>query len=201
MTYDLAAAAAATETDESTILKSIEGGKISATKDELGEWRIEPVELHRLYPPITKRGFDSNAAETAAAADALDLEGQIAALISQAGDRLRPQLERPALLIEVVGRRRLVIPAPRKSDRPRWPQLPPHADPRRDRPVVRGIEAIDPHAKLGREQTGAARHDRGGARTPIRPIDGESVHAANPAEISAVRRHAPVDAGLTSIGV
>ena len=44
MTYNLAAAAAATETDESTILKSIEGGKISATKDELGEWRIEPVE-------------------------------------------------------------------------------------------------------------------------------------------------------------
>ena len=94
MTYNLAAAAAATETDESTILKSIEGGKIAATKDEFGEWRIEPVELHRLYPPIMKPGSDSDAAKAAAsAADALDLEGQIAVLISQAGDRLRQQLD------------------------------------------------------------------------------------------------------------
>ena len=46
MTYSLAAAATATGTDESTILKSIEGGKIVATKDELGEWHIEPAELH-----------------------------------------------------------------------------------------------------------------------------------------------------------
>jgi predicted site-specific integrase-resolvase len=94
MTYSLAAAAAATDTDESTILTSIEGGKISATKDERGEWRIEPAELHRLYPRITTRGSDSEAARCAAsAADAMDLEGQIAVLIKQAGDRLRQQLD------------------------------------------------------------------------------------------------------------
>jgi hypothetical protein len=89
MTYSLAAAATATGTDESTILKSIEGGKIVATKDELGEWRIEPAELHRLYPPSTKP--DGDAARCAASA--ADLEGQIAALITQAGDRLRQQLD------------------------------------------------------------------------------------------------------------
>jgi hypothetical protein len=94
MTYNLAAAAAATETDESTILKSIEGGKLAATKDELGEWRIEPVELHRLYPPITKLSSDCATTKCAAsAADTVDLEGQIAVLISQAGDRLRQQLD------------------------------------------------------------------------------------------------------------
>jgi predicted site-specific integrase-resolvase len=94
MTYSLAAAAAATDTDESTILKSIEGGKISATKDDRGEWRIEPAELHRLYSRITTRGSDSEAARCAAsAADAMDLEGQIAVLIKQAGDRLRQQLD------------------------------------------------------------------------------------------------------------
>jgi hypothetical protein len=92
MTYSLAAAAAATGTDESTILKSIEGGKIVATKDELGESRIEPAELHRSYPPSTKP--DGDAARCAAAkADATDLEGQIAALIRQAGERLRQQLD------------------------------------------------------------------------------------------------------------
>jgi hypothetical protein len=94
MTYSLAAAAAATDTDESTILKSIEDGKIAATKDELGEWRIEPAELYRLHPPITKPGSDSDGARCAAsAAGAIDLEGQIAILIKQAGDRLRQQLD------------------------------------------------------------------------------------------------------------
>ena len=28
-----------------------QGSKISASKDEQGEWRIEPAELHRVYPP------------------------------------------------------------------------------------------------------------------------------------------------------
>jgi hypothetical protein len=94
MTYSLAAAAAATGTDESTILKSIEGGKIAATKDELGEWRIEPAELFHLYPPTTSLGSDSEAARCAtSSADAMDLEGQIAVLIRQAGDRLRQQLD------------------------------------------------------------------------------------------------------------
>jgi predicted site-specific integrase-resolvase len=94
MTYSLAAAAAATGTDESTILKSIEDGKISATKDEHGDWRIESAELYRLYPPSTKLSSDSEAARSAAPArDAMDLEGQIAALIKQAGDRLREQLD------------------------------------------------------------------------------------------------------------
>jgi hypothetical protein len=94
MTYSLAAAAAATDTDESTILKSIEDGKITATKDELGEWRIEPAELYRLHPPITKPGSDSDGARCAASvADAINLEGQIAILIKQAGDRLRQQLD------------------------------------------------------------------------------------------------------------
>jgi hypothetical protein len=93
MTYSLAAAAAATGTDESTILKAIEGGKIAATKDELGEWHVEPAELHRVYPPVTEHGSNSDAARRAAAADTSDIEEQIAALIRQAGDHLRQQLD------------------------------------------------------------------------------------------------------------
>lgn len=94
MTYSLAAAAAATGTDESTILKSIQGGEIEATKNDLGEWQVEPADLHRVFPSTTKLGSDGDAARCAAsAAEAIDLEGQIAVLIKQAGDRLRQQLD------------------------------------------------------------------------------------------------------------
>lgn len=33
------------------IIKAIRNGRISAKKDDKGEWRIEPVELFRVYPP------------------------------------------------------------------------------------------------------------------------------------------------------
>ena len=41
MSYTLAAAAAATGLDQSTILKAIKDGKIAGTKDERGEWHVE----------------------------------------------------------------------------------------------------------------------------------------------------------------
>ena len=34
------------------IIKAIRKGTISAEKDAAGEWRIEPVELFRVYPPV-----------------------------------------------------------------------------------------------------------------------------------------------------
>jgi len=33
-------------------LRAIKTSKILASKDEQGEWRIEPAELHRVYPPV-----------------------------------------------------------------------------------------------------------------------------------------------------
>ncbi len=38
---------------KTAILKSIRSGKISAEKDVNGEWQIEPVELFRVYKPIS----------------------------------------------------------------------------------------------------------------------------------------------------
>ena len=36
-----------------TVLRAIQAGKISASRDEpTGEWRIEPAELFRVYPPV-----------------------------------------------------------------------------------------------------------------------------------------------------
>ena len=35
-----------------TVLRAIRAGKISASKDQQGEGRIEPPELHRVYPAV-----------------------------------------------------------------------------------------------------------------------------------------------------
>ena len=54
MAYSLKQAADATGRTKPTLLRAIQSGKISAKKGEMGAWEIEPVELHRIYPPITQ---------------------------------------------------------------------------------------------------------------------------------------------------
>jgi Helix-turn-helix domain len=51
MAYSLAEAAEAVGMARSSILRAIKAGKISATRDEHGQWQIEPAELHRVYDP------------------------------------------------------------------------------------------------------------------------------------------------------
>jgi hypothetical protein len=51
MAYTLGQAAKATAKSKTTILRAIESGKVSATKNEHGEWVIDPAELHRVYEP------------------------------------------------------------------------------------------------------------------------------------------------------
>ena len=47
----LSTAAHAAGVNRTTILRAIKSGKVSATKNEHGEWQIDPAELHRVYPP------------------------------------------------------------------------------------------------------------------------------------------------------
>jgi septal ring factor EnvC (AmiA/AmiB activator) len=55
MPYTLMQAAEATGKSKSTILRSIQSGKISASRDQLTQgWLIEPSELHRLYPAVAR---------------------------------------------------------------------------------------------------------------------------------------------------
>jgi len=50
--YTVPQAAAAVERNRSSLLRAIKAGKLSAMRDEAsGDWRIDPAELHRLYPP------------------------------------------------------------------------------------------------------------------------------------------------------
>lgn len=52
MAYTLGQASKATGKDRATISRAIRKGRISAGKDEHGQWEIDPAELHRVYPAV-----------------------------------------------------------------------------------------------------------------------------------------------------
>jgi hypothetical protein len=93
MSYTLAAAATASGLSKTAILKAIKDGRIVGTKDELGQWQIEPVELRLLDPSTAEGGAGGDATPRIAGPDVEALGAQIEALLRQAGDRLRRQLD------------------------------------------------------------------------------------------------------------
>jgi excisionase family DNA binding protein len=93
MSYTLAAAAAATGVSQSKILKAIKNGKIPGTKDERGEWHVEPAELHRVYPALAAANDDGAASTQFSEPDVEELGAQIEALLRQASLRLRQQID------------------------------------------------------------------------------------------------------------
>jgi hypothetical protein len=88
MSYTLAEAAQAAGLNRSTILRAIKNGRISGVRDELGAWSVEPVELHRVFPPAQV------VPKTVPGPAQLDLELRIRAELAEArlGD-LRHALE------------------------------------------------------------------------------------------------------------
>jgi len=83
MVYTLGEAAKATGKSKATISKAIKNGRISAHKDMAGTFKIDPSELHRVYPltvycehqetPINtplELGFDAKIRELQARLDA-----------------------------------------------------------------------------------------------------------------------------------
>jgi len=50
--YTLRQAAESTGKSKQTLLRAIRTGKISARKDENGQWTIDPSELHRVYETL-----------------------------------------------------------------------------------------------------------------------------------------------------
>ena len=92
MSYTLAAAATATGLSKVKLLRAIKNGKITGTKDEHGEWLLDPAELHLVYPPIRQRSAGDDAALGQASPDVEALGAQIEALLRRAGDRLRQQI-------------------------------------------------------------------------------------------------------------
>lgn len=78
--YSLKEAAERTGRGKPAILKAIQKGRISAKKNDIGEWRIDPAELHRVYPAVsgTVAGNGSGERwETAKETNALQREVEI----------------------------------------------------------------------------------------------------------------------------
>jgi hypothetical protein len=61
----LGEAARATGKNKSTILRAVKDGRITAEKDEDGQYAIEPAELFRLFSPATPDGVAGGGAELA----------------------------------------------------------------------------------------------------------------------------------------
>jgi hypothetical protein len=93
MAFTLGTAAQATGTAKSTVLRAIKAGRISASRDETGQWQIQPVELFRVFPALAIPG--ATAPSVPALPDATTdgmvklLQDQLADMRAQIAD-LRP---------------------------------------------------------------------------------------------------------------
>jgi chromosome segregation ATPase len=99
--YTLKEAAEACGRGKTAILKSIQKGRISAQKNPLGEWEIDPAELHRVYPPMPKAVVNNSESERQeVASSALEL-----AVIKEKVAALEAQLEREREVYRELSRR------------------------------------------------------------------------------------------------
>jgi hypothetical protein len=134
MPYTLAEAAVACGLDKSTVRRAVRAGKISGTKDEAGTWHVEPVELHRVFPPASRTEDDTTAVTRDAPADAATdiLVNELRAII-RSGERREEDLrqERDRWRTAFENTQRLLSPpvqhqgAPAQAARWRdmsWPQ-------------------------------------------------------------------------------
>ena len=64
MAYTLGEAAKATGISKASISRAISSGRISAIRRDDGSFSIEPVELHRVYPPKSAVPVTATAIET-----------------------------------------------------------------------------------------------------------------------------------------
>jgi len=122
MSYSLQQAADAAGVNKSTVLRAIQTGKISATRNEHGQWVIDPAELHRVYPPaavgtskVKGAGNDAHRADLAEA-------NQRAAVAELEVNLLRGTVEdlrrdRDSWREQA---QRLALPAPTRIARSRW---------------------------------------------------------------------------------
>jgi hypothetical protein len=85
MSYTLGDAARATGKAKPTIAKAIATGRVSAERNEDGSYRIDPAELHRVYP-MTGNG-ERNGLQKDTPPAAPDLRGEVELWRALATDR------------------------------------------------------------------------------------------------------------------
>jgi len=92
VSISLAEAGKLTGLHKVSILRAIRKGKITAEKDEHGEWRIQPAELFRIYPPLPEQRNGNGGEQHYAASLNGALDAEISAL-KQVNQILRDQLD------------------------------------------------------------------------------------------------------------
>ena len=118
-TYNLVEAGAAVGRTKSAILKAIQRGTISATRDAVsGGWAIEPAELHRVFPPVS-RETSGNHRDTEDTGELRELRARLADAQETIAD-LRHRLDRAdERLLTLLTDQRAAPPPPAR--RPWWP--------------------------------------------------------------------------------
>ena len=95
----------ATRVSKSTILRSIKGGRISASRNAAGAFIIDPAELARVFPDASRRDSPASQDATPEAADVAlarltaELEGErrLSADLREDRDQWRDQARRLAI--------------------------------------------------------------------------------------------------------
>ena len=124
MVYTLGQAAKAVGKGKTTILKAIKCGRISAKKEDNGQWAIDPSELYRVYQPVNENSSPTDEKErTDTPSELIELRVQVQALNEQNAllkderDDLRQRLD-----TESEERRKLTLMLTNQSEKP--PQKP-----------------------------------------------------------------------------
>lgn len=107
MVYTLGEAAKATGMSKATISKAIKNGRISASKDETGTFRIDPSELHRVYPPTVSTEREETPASPHEKVDIYGTIRELQARLEAAHERLS---DKETVIADL------------KEDRDRWRQ-------------------------------------------------------------------------------
>src|SRR5947208_2516535 len=103
MGYTLGRAAKAVGMSKTSILRSIKAGRITAGRDESGQWAIEPCELHRVYPPLDDTGTGNGTEERGVTAGETAL-AKASARATPAEARLLDQIGRPVAVPRIAAR-------------------------------------------------------------------------------------------------
>jgi hypothetical protein len=111
MYYTLGQAAKASGKGKTTIANAIEKGRISAQRDDLGQYQIDAAELHRVYPVQVTQDHKPNATrlgrdtdlliENAALKAKLEAMGELNRQIEAERDNLKEQNTRITALLTV----------------------------------------------------------------------------------------------------
>ena len=120
MAFTLGTASQATGCAKSTILRAIKAGRISATRDDLGQWQIDPSELFRVFPALAVPGATPAQPQTERDATTDVLVAELRQVITdlrrgqedlrQERDRWREALEREQ--VAHASTQRLLLPPP-----------------------------------------------------------------------------------------